>query len=265
MWGPFGGGAGGVLSASYTFGDRKMIYAISLLPVLAANTAEVSTSDVRHGAAFDNIKASWGKTLNFGDRKTNLRCDYDYKESRDFLKQVSLQGDLLEGSGDDVQVSYDVNHNFKSKKTDVKLSAAMQGTKLSVDYDTESNVKEVSAARSVDVVDYKVDLQPSWLVQAKTARVKMMSAIGGGGVSAQVDYNVDGKEAAYEVGYSRSLEEGKEVSATFAPGTSQLDVEYVDSKFENGATWTAKATVDTSDIGNVADAAKVTLKRSFTW
>jgi len=244
-----------------------MIYAVALLPAaVLANTAEVSTSDVRKGAAFENIKASWGKALNVGDFKTNLRCNYDYNENKDFLKEVSLAGDLLDGSGDDLSVSYDVNHNFKTKNTEVKLTANTQGTTLSVDYDTESNIKEVSAARAVDVADRSVDLQPSWLVKAKTARVKMMSALGGDNkLSAQVDYNTDGRSTSYELGYSRQLEEGKEVSATFKPDSSELDVEYVDSKFESGATWAAKASVDTSDAGNLLDATKLTLKRSWSW
>jgi len=246
-----------------------MIYAVALLPaaVLAANTAEVSTSDVRKGAAFDNIKASWGKALNVGDFKTNLRCNYDYNDNRDFLKDVNFQGDLLEGSGDDLQVSYDVNHNFKSKNTEVKLTASTQGNRFQVDYDTDSNLKEVSVQRSVDMGDQKVDLQPSWLVQAKTARVKMMSALGGNKdrVSAQVDYNTDGGATSYELGYSRQLEDGKEVSASFTPDDNNLEVEYVDSKFENGATWTAKASVDTGDAGNLLDNAKLTLKRSWAW
>jgi len=243
-----------------------MIYAVALIPaaVLAANTAEVTTSDVRKGAAFDNIKASWGKALNIGDFKTNLRCNYDYNDNRDFLKEVQLQGDLKES--DDLSVSYDVNHNFKSKNTEVKLTAGMKGNTLAVEADTESALKEVSAARSVDVADYQVDVKPSWLVQAKTARVKMMSALNKDNrVSAQVDYNTDDSSAAYEVGYSRSLDEGKEVSATFTPSSNQLEVEYVDSKFENGATWTATANVDTSDVSNVLDATKVTLKRQWSW
>lgn len=244
-----------------------MLYAVAFVPaVLAANSAEVTTSDVRKGAAFDNIKASWGKALNIGDFKTNLRCNYDYNDNRDFLKEVSLQGNLMDDN--DVSVSYDVNHNFKSKNTEVQLTAGFQGNTLAVDYDTETNLKEVSVARSVDVADYKLDLKPSWLVQAKTARVKMMSALGANNndrVSAQVDYNTDGGSTSFELGYARQLEDGKEVSATFTPDTSALEVEYVDSKFENGATWTAKATVDTGDAANVLDATKLTLKRAWSW
>jgi len=246
-----------------------MIYAVAMIPaVLAANTAEVSTSDVRHGAAFDNIKASWGKALNIGDFKTNVRCNYDYNDNRDFLKEVSVSGDLMEGSSsDDLQVSYDLTHNFKSKNTAVKVSAQTQGTTFAAEYDTDSNLKEVSARRDLDLGDQKVDLQPSWLVQAKTARVKMMSALGGSKdrFSAQVDYNVDGGATSYELGYSRNLEDGKEVSATFTPDNKQLEVEYVDSKFENGATWTATATVPMDDSSNVMDSSKLTLKRSWAW
>jgi len=246
-----------------------MIYYLAMLPaaVLAANTAEVSTSDVRKGAAFSNIKASWGKALNIGDFKTNMKCNYDYNDSRDFLKDVSFEGDLMEGSGDDLQVSYDVKHNFKSKNTDVKLTAASKGNTLSVDYDTESNLKEVGAARTVDVADYSVDVQPSWRVKSRTARIKMMSALGSkkDKLSAQVDYNTDDKATSYELGYSRSLEEGKDVSATFSPDSHELEVEYVDSKFEDGATWTATATVDTDNVGNLADATQLKLKRSWAW
>jgi len=93
------------------------------------------------------------------------------------------------------------------------------------------------------------------------------SALGGDKdkVSAQVDYNVDDSAASYEVGYSRNLDDGKDISATFTPDSNELEVEYVDTKFESGATWTATATVDTADTANVLDNTKFTLKRSWTW
>jgi len=240
-----------------------MLYFMIPAAVLSANTAEISTSDVRKGAAFDNIKASWGKALNVGDFKTNLRASYDYNDNKDFLKECSLSGDLMDDG--DMKVSYDVNHNFKSKNTEVTLSGAFSGTTVSADYDTDSNFKEVSVQREFDVGDQKLNVQPSWLVQAKTARVKMMSALGGGDVSAQVDYNTDGGSATYEVGYSRSLEDGKDVIATLNMDSKELEVEYVDNKFESGATWTATATVPVEDAGSVMDAAKLTLKRSWSW
>lgn len=57
------------------------------------------------------------------------------------------------------------------------------------------------------------------------------------------------------------------MSATFSPGDKNLDVELVDNKFESGATWTAKASVPLENAGsnNILDAAKLTLKRSWTW
>ena len=54
-------------------------------------------------------------------------------------------------------------------------------------------LKEVSAEKDVDAGDQSINLQPSWLVQAKTARVKLMTKLGGSdSVSAQVDYNTNG-------------------------------------------------------------------------
>jgi len=38
-----------------------MIYAPVVALALGANQAEISTSDLRKNAAFDNLKATWGK------------------------------------------------------------------------------------------------------------------------------------------------------------------------------------------------------------
>jgi len=233
-----------------------------------SNTAEISTTNVRSGAAFDNLKASWNQALKLGDFSTKLRANYDYNANKDFIKEVSLSGDLVEAaSANDVSVSYDVSRDFASGNTNVKLSANTQGTTLSAEYDQADGVKEVSAERDVDVGDQKVHVQPSWLVQAQTARVKLMSKINGGdSLSAEVSYKTDGGDVNYEVGYGRNLEDGRDVSATFTPDSKEVDIEYVDNKFESGATWTAKATVPLESGGsNLLDAAKLTLKRSWQW
>jgi len=233
-----------------------------------ANTVEVSSSDLRHGAAFDNVKASWNQALKLGDFSSKLNAQYDYNANRDFLKEVSLEGDLMEGKGDDLSVSYEVKHDFSSKNTNVKLMANTQGTNLAAEFDRGDGLKEVSAQRDVDLGDRSVNLQPSWMVQAKSARVKLMSKLNGGDrVSAQVDYNTNGGDISYEVGYDHHLEEGRDVSATFKPGAKALEVDYVDNKFENGATWTASANVPLDEAGgaNVLEKAKVTLKRSWAW
>ena len=44
----------------------------------------------------------------------------------------------------------------------------------------------MSAARTVSIGDRDVDLEPSFLVKAQTARVKLMSAFGKDRASAQV-------------------------------------------------------------------------------
>jgi hypothetical protein len=243
----------------------KSVVAVALVQSVAANTAEVSTTNLRSGAAFDNLKASWSKALNIGDFKSKLSCGYDYNANRDFLNEVSLTGDLVEGKGDDMSVSYEVTYDCKSKNTDVQLTAVQGGTTLRADYSTDEQLKEVGAARQVDVGDQKVDVEPSWLVKAKTARVKLMSAMNGGDkLSAQIDYATEGGDTSYEVGYEHNLEAGRDVSATFRPGAKELDVELVDNKFENGATWTAKAEVPL-DGGNAVENAKLSLRRSWNW
>jgi hypothetical protein len=234
-----------------------------------SNTAEISTSNIRSGAAFDNLKASWNQALKLGDFSTKLRCNYDYNANKEFLKDASLSGDLVEASSDDdVRITYDVSHDFTDKNTQIKLSANTQGTTLSAEYDQGSGVKEVSAERDVDIGDQKVNVQPSWLVKAKTARVKLMSNLGGdtkSAVSAQIDYNTEDQSATYEVGYNRQLEDGRDVAANFKPDKKEVEIDYVDNKFESGATWTAKATVPLEQSNNILDAAKVTLKRSWSW
>jgi len=246
-----------------------MSLAVAALSALG-NTAEVSSSDLRRGAAFDNVKASWNQALKLGDFSTKLRADYDYNANRDFLKEVSLSGDLMESSNaDDMSVSYDVSHNFANQNTNVKLTANTHGTRLGAEYDRSEGVKEVSANRDVDVGDRSVNVSPSWLVQAKTARVKLMSKLGDSKdrVSAQIDYNTNGGDASYEVGYDHRLEEGRDVSATLKPSAKQVEIDYVDNKFENGATWTASASVplEREASSNLLDAAKLTLKRSWAW
>jgi hypothetical protein len=233
-----------------------------------SNTAEVSSTDLRRGAAFDNVKASWNQALKLGDFNTKLRADYDYNANRDFLKEVSLQGDLVDGSGDDMSVSYEVRHNFADKNTQVDLTANAQGMRLGANYDRQNGIKEVSAERDLQIGDQNLNVQPSWLVQAKSARVKLMSKINGGDrVSAQVDYSMDDGAQNLEVGYDHQLEEGRDLRATLRPSKKEVDVELVDNKFEKGATWTTSATVplEKGASNNVFDAAKLTLKRSWAW
>jgi len=232
-----------------------------------SNTAEISSTNLRAAPAFDNIKASWTQALKLGDVHTNLKCNYDHSANRDFLKEVSLSGDLVEGGADDVSVSYEVSHDFSDKNTNVKLTANTQGTTLSAEYDRNNGIKEVSAERDVSIADQNVNVQPSWLVKAQTARVKLMSKLGDSkdSVSAQIDYDTNGKSSSYEVGYDHNIDAGRDVSATFNPDKKQLDVDYVDNKFESGATWTASAEVPLEGGSNILDAAKLTLKRAWAW
>jgi len=244
-----------------------MIYAAIALQnaALAANSAELSTSNLNGGgAAFDNLKASWGKALNIGDFTTNMNVKYDYAKSKDSLQEVSFSGNLVDDS--DMTVGYEVTRSFDGGATAVKLTAATGGTTLTADYDTDEQLTEVGAARTVTVSDRNVDVEPSWLVKAKKARVKLMSALGDSdSVSAQIDYDTTSGDSALEVGFSRQLKDGQSLSATLTPASKDLEVELVDSSFENGATWTATANVGLDDASSIADNAKVTLKRSWAW
>jgi hypothetical protein len=242
---------------------------LSLYTASLSNTAEISSTNIRSGAAFDNIKATWNQALKLGDFSTKLKCNYDYKENSDFLKDCSLSGDLVEAaSDDDVRVSYDVSHNFGDKKTNIELQANTRGTTLGAKVD-DRQLTEVSAERDLDVADNKVNADVSWLVKAQTARVKLMSNLGGSSdkVKAEINYDTRDNSASYELGYEHQLEEGRDVSASFNPADKNLDIELVDNKFESGATWTTKASVplEMSGSNNILDAAKLTLKRSWNW
>jgi hypothetical protein len=243
-----------------------MIYSViacSLIASAAANSAEFTTSDLRSGASFDNFKASWAKKFSIGDFNSQVDCSYDYNENRDGLKDVKLSGNLVEGSGDDLNVGYEVTKSFSGDKgTEVKLTASTHGTRFGVDLNSDDQLKEVSARRSVTLGDQELDVEPSFLVKAQKARIKLASAFGKDRVNAQVDYDTQDKAAAFEVGYQRELEDGRTLSATMTPADKNVDIELVDSKFESGATWTAKATVPLEDA---KDNAKLSLKRSWTW
>lgn len=244
-----------------------MIYAAIALQnaALAANSAEISTSNLNGGgAAFDNLKASWGKALNIGDFKTNMNVKYDYAKSKDSLQEVSFSGNLVEDN--DMTVGYSVTRSFDGGATAVKLTAATGGTTLTADYDTDEQLTEVGAARTVEVSDRKVDVEPSWLVKAKKARVKLMSAMGDSdSVSATIDYDTNSGDSALEFGFSRQLKDGQSLSATLTPASKDLELQLVDNTFESGASWTATANLGLDDASSIADNAKVTLKRSWAW
>ena len=82
--------------------------------------------------------------------------------------------------------------------------------------------------------------------------------------TATIDYDTDGGDTSYEVTVNRDLDDGKSVEVTFDPESKDLDIEYVDTEFESGATWTANVAVPL-EASNIADAATLKLKRSWTW
>ena len=64
------------------------------------------------------------------------------------------------------------------KGTDVTLAASTGGINFGVDLSADDQLKEVRASRSVSVGDQTLDVEPSFLVKAQKARVKLASAFG---------------------------------------------------------------------------------------
>jgi len=246
-----------------------------------ANTVELSTGDLRQGSAFDAIKAKVSQTLNVGDLPSSkLDLEYNSQANRDFFETATLSGALFEPSegapakgrkkavaASDFGLTYEVSHNFVDKNTGVKLSAQAKalGYPVNAEIDGQDGITEVGTELDLDAGDESVNVQPSWLVKAQTARVKLMSKLGGGDkLTAQVDYKPDGGDTAYELTLDHNIDDGRDVSATFGSDSNAVEVEYTDSKSEAGATWTASASVPT-EATNIVDAAKISLKRSWQW
>jgi hypothetical protein len=244
----------------------------SIVALSLGNTLELSTGDLRSGTAFDTVKASFSQALKIGNLKpSTLSAEYDYAASKDFLTEASLTGDVI-SKGDDT-VSYDITHDFGTKKTTTKVTAStkvelplVDDVKVAAEV-VNAGLEEVSAERDVDMGDQKVNVKPSWLVQAKTARVKLMTKLDGGDeITAEVDYKPDGGDTNYEVTYDHSMSDGKDLSAKISSDTGTVEVDYTDNKFEDGATWTASASVPyDAGTSNILDAAKLSLKRSWAW
>jgi len=242
-----------------------------------SNTVSIETGDLRKGSAFDRVKATFSQALRLGELpESRLTAEYDSGANRDFLKEATLTGSLIERQeaqeakgrkaavdASDLSVTYEVSHDFASKKTDIKLAASttIEGTQVGAKFDDTDGVTEVSAEREIQ----GVTVEPSWLVKAKTARVKLMSKLGDDRLSAQIDHKPDGGETTYEVSYDRQIEEGRDLSATIGCESKSVDIDYVDTKTEDGATWTASASVPYEGGRDMLDDVKLTLKRAWKW
>jgi hypothetical protein len=255
--------------------------ALAFQPTLA-NTVSLQTGDLRQGSAFDRVKATFSQALKLGEMSSGtLSVEYDSGANRDFLKEAKYSGSLMEPKAaapasrgkkateaSDLSVDYEVTHDFVSEKSDLKLTASsvVSGTKVGAELHG-AELKEVSAERDIDVGDSALSASANWLVQAKTARVKLMSKLNGNPLSAQVDYNPDSQSANnVEVNYDHNLAEGRDLSASLKVDGGNLEVDYVDSKFEDGAVWTASASVPTSgDASGLLDNTKLSLKRAWQW
>lgn len=237
-----------------------MLAAVALGSAVLGNTISVTSSDVKGGSlGLDSIQATWGKTLDIGDKKADLELEYDRSESSEGLSSVSLSGDLSDDS--DLKVSYEVSHSFTDDSTDVTLTAVSSGTTLAAEYDaTGGELTELSAQRELEIGGSDVDTTVSWMVEDKKARIKMMTALGDATLTAEVDYK-DGDISNLELGYDTNLEDGRDLSISYTD--EELEVEVTDTTFEDDATWTATATMKHPELD--LDDLKLTLKRSWSW
>jgi hypothetical protein len=230
---------------------------LSIASLSLANTAEMTTSTISSANVlpkFDSFKATWNTDVSLGDHSTSVATKFDFKDGEGNL-DVTLTGDVVDG------VSYKVSDALGDKS--IKLTAAAQGMTVTLD---QGDGLEVSTSRDIDLGDQTLNVKPTWLVKANTARVKLMSKLGGDSINAQIDYDIDGGEASLkEVSLDHHIEDGRDVSATFSPGSSNLKVDYVDKKVDSGATWTATATVPLEDRNNIVDSASLKLKRAWSW
>ena len=118
-----------LLAESLRLSHPRAPHPRSTLPaVLAAGTAEITSSDIRGGVNFDNFKATFGQTISVGELTAQLDAEYDYRANKDFFSSATLAGDIIDG--DDLRLSYEVGHDFDESNTNVKLSAAAMGTTL---------------------------------------------------------------------------------------------------------------------------------------
>lgn len=241
-----------------------MIYAATALAfasVAAGGSVDITSTNVAQGkGGFDNLVAKWGKALDMGGLKTNLDVAYDYSANKNMLSSATLSGSLTD------DVAYEIAHDFNSDSTEATLTASttQSGTTIGAEYSTSEQLKEITANRDVSLGGTDVNADVSWCVKAQSARIKLMSALDGGDkVSASFDYK-DGDASGIELGLDHNIEKGKDVSATLSPEKNNLEINYVDTTLEDGATWTATANVDTNG-GNLMDSASVTLKRSWEW
>lgn len=255
-----------------------MISALALSTL--GNTLELSSGDLRKANAFDSIKATWNQALKIGDLPgSTLSVEYDSSVAKESLKEATLSGAIFEPSeakaakgrsgavdASDLSVTYEVSHDFASNSNALKLSAStvVEGYTVGAELDDANGLSEVSATRDLDVADQSINAAASWLVKAKTARVKLMSKLSDNdNVNVEVNYTPDGGATTYEVGLDHSMGDGRDLSAKV--DGDNLEVDYVDSKFEDGATWTASASVPVDAGNNILDAAKLSLKRSWKW
>jgi hypothetical protein len=234
---------------------KAVIAALALnQAVEAGKTIELSSADLSNagGRAYDNIVAKWSETLKVFGREANIATEYDRNAKKDFLKEVTVSGQV-----DDV--SYEVTNNFGGDTSLTLTANTKDGTTVEVAADDKAGLTSITASRKgVRAFDRDVDVEASHDTQAASSKLKLSSVLGHG-VTAIATANVANGGATttnVDLEYENELTNGRTVSAKVNPKAGSGEVEYVDSK-------TIDATITASmDLGGKP---KVTVKRAWAF
>jgi len=248
--------------------------------------AEVLSGDMRGvmsspGTVVHNVKLGWSSKINWSKSiASRLSASYDLKKNRNFIKEISLSGDV-EKFG--FESSYSLTQEFadggllEGASINLQLSTPMvAGLRVEAEYDTSSYDHITSLALPVGPYECggvcKLGGKTEWLGGAKAMKHAASAAFQPASryltkLKASVTHAVavGGPSLSYEAGVEQGVGKGRSVSAT-CKNSKILAIEYVDAIFDEQATWTLAANMPL-DAG-VRDAfvkPKIFLKRKWAF
>lgn len=217
-----------------------------------AGNIELSTNDLTQGnRAIDNIKASWSQGCKVFGNDATVSAAYDRAAKRDFLKDVSVRGNVD-------KVRYELTTNFEGASLNLETSTD-DGTK----FEMESNVDggllpkftKLTASRDATLRGQECNIELSHEPDSSTSKLRLSTALGSGVKAVGLLTSQAGDSSvAYEVEYDTTLNPGRTLSAKVRPADGSGEIEYEDTTTLDG---TLTATIP------LGGAPRVSLKRSF--
>ena len=203
---------------------RTLLATLLALPLARCRLAAVWSSDIGSGGGGPPVSSLWTLTqrVSIGNVKTKAVVEYDPEVLLSGPKSASLSGAVGEGLG------YKAKRDFKAKKTALTLQADVPTGIVSADFSgptLPSALSKISASASVAAAGgVKIAAEPSLLVKAKTASVKLSAAVAGAALGAEVwpsEQRVTGATASYKVPLSSGRSVGLTVRSSHAGGRSR--------------------------------------------